>query len=149
MPTIRHLLESKREVYHVPPSMTVLDAARYMSERKVGAVCVVETNRLVGILSERDIMTRVVSPLLDPKTTRVAQVMTENPVVVAADESYENCIKLMQTAKFRHLPVVEEGQLRGLLSLRDLLQVDIVEKDDEIKMMRAYIHLAPPSKPEL
>ena len=70
MRTIRHLLEAKREVYHIAPSMSIYEAARYMSERKVGAVCVVESNRLVGILSERDIMTRVVAAGLDPKATR-------------------------------------------------------------------------------
>ena len=113
MRTIRHLLESKREVYHIAPSLSVQEAACYMSERKIGAVCVVESSRLVGIVSERDIMTKVVAAGLDPKATRVAQVMSENPVVVSADESYENCIKMMQTAKFRHLPVVEEGKLLG------------------------------------
>lgn len=149
MRTIRHLLESKREVYHIPPGMSVYEAARYMSERKVGAVCVVEDDRLVGIVSERDIMTRIVAAGLDPKSTPVKQVMSENPVVVDADESYTNCIKLMQAGKFRHLPIVEGGRLLGLMSLRDLLQVDISEKDDEITMMRAYIQMTPPSKPEL
>lgn len=149
MRTIRHLLESKREVYHLPPTVSVYDAAHYMSERNVGAVCVLENDRLVGIISERDIMTRVVAAGLDPRATRVQQVMSHNPVVVDADESYEKCIKLMQAGKFRHLPIVDSGRLLALLSFRDLLQVDIDEKEDEIRMMRAYIQMAPPSKPEL
>lgn len=149
MRTIRQLIESKREVFRVEPTMSVYEAARYMSERKIGAVCVLEGDRLVGIVSERDIMARVVAAGLDPTATHVAEVMSQNPIVISIDDSYEKCIKIMQSEKFRHLPVVEGGRLLGLISFRDLLQVDISEKDNEIKMMRAYIHLAPPSKPEL
>lgn len=145
MTTIHHILEN-RDLYYVTPDGSVFDAACYMAERNVGAVCVLEGDRLVGILSERDIMTRVVARALDPKNTTVRDAMTENPVVVDARESYENCIRMMKAANFRHLPVVEEDKLLGLVSLRDLLQVDITEKDDELKMMRAYIHFVPPGK---
>lgn len=145
MSAIRQILEN-RDFYFFTPEKSVFDAAKYMAEKNVGAVCVLEGDRLVGILSERDIMTRVVAPGRDPKTTRVGDVMTPNPVVVDASESYENCIRMMKTANFRHLPVVDQDKLLGLLSLRDLLQVDISEKDDEIRMMRAYIHFVPPGK---
>lgn len=145
MTAIRHIFQN-RELYYLTPGQSVADAARYMAERNVGAVCVLEGDRLVGILSERDIMTRVVAQGRDPKSTRVSEIMTPNPVVVDAGESYENCIRTMKAASFRHLPVVSEGKLLGLVSLRDLLQVDISEKDDEIKLMRAYIHFVPPSK---
>lgn len=145
MSAIRQIL-GNREMYFLTPDTSVFDAAKYMAEKNVGAVCVLEDDRLVGILSERDIMTRVVAFGREPKSTRVGDVMTFNPVVVDAAQSYENCIRMMKTANFRHLPVVEEGKLLGLLSLRDLLQVDISEKDDEIRMMRAYIHFVPPGK---
>lgn len=145
MTVIRNIF-TNRELYYLTPNQSVSEAARYMAERNVGAVCVLDGGRLIGILSERDIMTRVVAPGRDPKATPVRDVMTENPVVVDASESYENCIRTMKAASFRHLPVVEEGKLLGLVSLRDLLQVDISEKDDEIKLMRAYIHFVPPGK---
>ncbi len=148
MRTIRHLIEAKREVFHIPPTLTVFEAARYMGERNIGAVCILEGDRLLGIISERDIMNRVVGAGLDPRTTRVNQVMSAKPVTVEADESYANCIKLMQKGKFRHLPVLEGKRLLGLISFRDLLQVDVEEKREEIEMMRAYIQQAPPSKPE-
>lgn len=145
MTEIRHIFEN-RELFYVTPDKSLFDAACYMAERNVGAVCVLESDRLIGILSERDVMTRVVARGLDPKATRVRDVMTENPIVVDARESYENCIRMMKAANFRHLPVINEDKLLGLVSLRDLLQVDISEKDDEIKMMRAYIHFVPPGK---
>lgn len=148
MRTIRHLIEAKRELFHISPDLSVYEAARYMSERQIGAVCVLEGERLVGIVSERDIMARVVSTGLDPRATRVAEVMSAKPVTVDADESYTNCIKLMQKGKFRHLPVLEGKRLLGLISFRDLLQVDVEEKKEEIEMMRAYIQQAPPSKPD-
>ena len=113
----------------------------------VGGRIILEDERLVGIFSERDIMTRVVSRGLAPSTTPVAQVMTPNPVVVDAQSTVEQCLRIMTQAKCRHLPVVTGGKLVGVVSIRDLLQSDISEKSDEIEMMRAFIHYVPPSTP--
>jgi signal-transduction protein with cAMP-binding, CBS, and nucleotidyltransferase domain len=92
-------------------------------------------------------MTRVVSRGLAPSTTPVVQVMTPNPVVVDAQSTVEQCLRIMTQAKCRHLPVVKGGKLIGVVSIRDLLQSDISEKSDEIEMMRAFIHYVPPSTP--
>jgi CBS domain-containing protein len=138
-----------RELYFISPDQTVGEAARYMTERNVGAVCVLEAERLVGILSERDMMKRVIAPNLDPRSTRVADVMTAKPVVVDVHESYEKCRKVMKQANVRHLPVVDADKLVGMLSLRDVLQVDLDEKEEELKYMQDYIHYVPPSKPVL
>ncbi|MBI4465933.1 MAG: CBS domain-containing protein [Acidobacteria bacterium] len=148
MPNLRDLFKD-RELYHVTPSLAVADAARYMSERNVGAVCVLEQNRLVGIFSERDMMKRVIAVHRDPGSTRVAEVMTAKPVVVSIQESCETCLKVMKQAGIRHLPVVDGDKLVGLVSLRDLLQVDLSEKVDQLKLMEDYIHYVPPSKPRL
>lgn len=148
MPTLRDIFKD-RELYHVGPSQTVTDAALYMSERNVGAVCVLEQNRLVGIVSERDMMKRVIAAHRDPRSTRVSEVMTIKPVVVDAHESLERCLQTMKQAGVRHLPVVEGDKLVGLVSLRDLLQSDLDEKVDELKLMQDYIHYVPPSKPQL
>lgn len=139
----------ERQLYYVAPETTIFDAAGYMAERNVGAVCVLEGDRLAGILSERDMMNRVIAPGRDPKSTRVREVMTAKPVVVDAKESHEKCLKLMKQAKVRHLPVVDGDQLVGLISLRDLLQVDLDEKVEELKHMQDYIHYVPPSKPQV
>ena len=138
-----------RELYFVTPEQSVAEAARYMAERNVGAVCVLEKEHLVGILSERDMMKRVIAPNRDPRSTLVSDVMTPKPVVVDAHESSEKCLKIMKQAGVRHLPVVDADKLVGLLSLRDLLQVDLDEKQEELKFMHDYIQYVPPFKPGL
>ncbi|MDA2913871.1 CBS domain-containing protein [Acidobacteriia bacterium AH_259_A11_L15] len=148
MACMRDLLKD-RVLYFITPGQSVAEAAGYMSERNVGAVCVLEKNRLVGILSERDILTRLVAAHRDPQATKVAEVMTARPVVVDAHETCEKCLQVMKRAGVRHLPVVEGDRLVGLLALRDLLQVDRDEKAEEVKLMEDYIHYVPPSKPQL
>ena len=148
MRSLRDLFHD-RELFFITPDQTIAEAARYMTERNVGAVCVLEGERLVGILSERDMMKRVIAPNRDPGTTRVADVMTAKPVVVDVHEGFEKCLKVMKQANIRHLPVVEGDKLVGLVSLRDLLQVDRDEKEEEIKYMQDYIHYVPPTKPVL
>ena len=139
----------ERQLYYVAPETTVFDAARYMTERNVGAVCVLEGDRLAGIFSERDLMKRVIAPGHDPKVVRVREVMTAKPVVVEANEDHRSCLKIMKQASVRHLPVVDADRLLGLISLRDLLQVDLDEKDEELQLMQDYIHYVPPSKPQV
>jgi CBS domain-containing protein len=136
-----------RELYYVEPAKTVAEAARYMTDRNVGAVCVLDADRLVGVLSERDMMKRVIAPNRDPAETKVSEVMTPKPVVVDVNQTHNNCVQVMQKAGIRHLPVVDGDKLVGLLSLRDLLQVDLDEKTEEIRVMQDYIHYVPPFKP--
>ena len=146
MKPVLELLE-QQEVHCVGKDDTVLEAAQRTSAWNVGAVTVLDGERLVGIFSERALMTRVVCQGLSPATTPVGGVMTSNPVVVDARSTVEQCLRIMNQAKCRHLPVVSGGNLVGILSIRDLLQSDIREKDDEIEMKRAFIHYVPPSTP--
>ncbi len=143
MSTIRPLLNSDRETYTVESHQTVLDVAKFMVERNIGAVPVLDRGNLVGIFSERDIMKRVLAEGRDAHKTKVADVMTAKPLVVTADESIENCMVLMKQHGFRHLPILDGTRLAGLLSLRDLLLHEVNEKDGEVRMMRAYIHSTP------
>lgn len=145
MKTIGTVVEG-REVYHIGADRTVRDASRYMTERRVGAVAVLVENRLVGILSERDIMGRVVAKGLDPDATPVRQVMTQDLVVANVGDSHDDGLRKMRQAGCRHLPVVEGDRLVGMVSQRDLLQVDLTEKDEEIRWLNAYIHFIPPGK---
>jgi CBS domain-containing protein len=137
-------LVSGREVYHVRTEETVREAARYMTERRVGAVSVLEGTRLVGVLSERDIMGRVVACDLDPDGTRVGEVMTRELVVAQSLDSHDEGLRKMKQAGCRHLPVVEGDRLVGMVAQRDLLAVDLTEKDEEIRWLNAYIHFIPP-----
>jgi CBS domain-containing protein len=120
MTTLRELVKD-RKFYSVDISRTVLEAARYMMEHNVGAVPVLRNGELTGILSERDIMNRVVAVGRTPGTTAVSEVMTANPRAVAVDESIEECLFIMREFGFRHLPIVDGKELMGLVSLRDVL----------------------------
>ncbi|HTT21277.1 MAG TPA: CBS domain-containing protein [Candidatus Sulfotelmatobacter sp.] len=126
MPTLRDLIKDRR-VYTVDANRTVLEAARYMMENNVGAVPVLRNGDLAGILSERDIMNRVVAVGRTPGTTAVSEVMTANPRAVAADESIEECLFIMHEFGFRHLPIVDGKELKGLISLRDVLMHQAAE----------------------
>jgi len=137
-------LVSGREVFYVRSDQTIRDAARYMTERRVGAVSVLEGTRLVGVLSERDIMGRVVARELDPDGTSVREVMTRELVVARTGDSHDECLRKMKQAGCRHLPVVEDDRLVGMVAQRDLLAVDLSEKDEEIRWLNAYIHFIPP-----
>lgn len=114
-------LVKDRKIYSLDGSRTVLDAARYMMEHNVGAVAVLREGQLAGILSERDIMNRVVAVGRTPGTTAASEVMTPNPRAVSINESIEECLFIMREFGFRHLPIVDGRELKGLVSLRDVL----------------------------
>ena len=142
-----HELIRRPEVHSVQKERLVLDVVQFMTQMNVGAVSVLEGGNLVGIFTERDLMTRVVSKGLSSADTPVEQVMTPNPVVVDAQTSVEDCMRVMNQANCRHLPIVSAGEMVGMVSLRDLLLYNIIQKDDEIQLMRAFIHYVPPSTP--
>ncbi len=143
MAKIRDVIRGKK-LYTVQPQQIVREVAITMSEARVGAVPVIEGDRLVGIFSERDLMTRVVAPGLDPDTTMVGSVMTKDIVVADADETTEACLARMKQLHVRHLPVVSGNKLVGMLSVRNLLMVEATQKEEEIKWLNAYIHYSPP-----
>jgi len=136
-------LINNQDTYRADGSQTVLEVAQAMVARNIGAVPVMRDGVLVGIFSERDLMKRVVAEGLDPRTTRLEEVMTEDPLTVSPSETVENCMVLMRRHGFRHLPVCEGKRLLGVVSLRDVLLHDLTEKDYEVRMMRAYIQATP------
>jgi CBS domain-containing protein len=124
---------------------TVLEIASLMVQHNIGAVPVLKGGELVGIFSERDLMSRVVVAGKDPAHTFVGQVMTEDPLTIAPHDGLETCMTLMKRHGFRHLPVCVGRELKGVISLRDILLHNLDEKDDEVRMMRAYLHSTPES----
>jgi CBS domain-containing protein len=120
MSTVYDLVKDRR-VYSIDADKTVLEAARFMMEHSIGALPVLRNGELVGIFSERDVMNRVVAAGRMPGTTHVAEVMTPNPRGVDTEETVEECLFLMKEFGFRHLPIVTGKELKGLVSLRDLL----------------------------
>ena len=142
MISVKQLLEN-HSLFAVEKDATVQAAAEYMAKNNVGAVPVMDGRRLVGIFSERDIINRVIAKSLSPVATRVSEVMTTNLVVATTDETHEDCLKKMKQASCRHLPIVEGDTLIGIISLRDLLDVEINEKDDNIQFLHDYMFHMP------
>ena len=129
-----------RRVVSVTPETSVLEAARSMVDNEFGAVTVVDGSELVDILSERDLMTRVLACGRVASATTVAEVMTKNPHVVGPTDDVDECMFLMKEHNFRHLPVLNErSQVIGMVSMKDILWTEIEEKDREHKFMRAYV----------
>ena len=127
MSTVYDLVKDRR-VYSIDAEQSVLEAARFMMEHGIGALPVLRKGELVGIFSERDVMNRVVAVGRMPGTTRIAEVMTSNPRGVDVGESVEECLFLMKEFGFRHLLIVSGKELKGLVSLRDLLLKMTAEK---------------------
>jgi len=124
-------LVKDRRVYSIEAEHSVLEAARFMMEHNIGALPVTRNGELVGIVSERDIMNRVVAVGRMPGTTKVSEIMTANPKSISVDESVENSLFLMREFGFRHLPIIDGKQLKGLVSLRDLLLRYVSQKEAE------------------
>ena len=117
------LLESKSTtVFSVSVTVTVAEAVHEMNRRKIGSVLVMEGGVLVGIFTERDVLMRVVAADRDPKITPVAHVMTRSPVTIHSSMTIEEVMDLHSGKHFRHLPVVENGRVIGMISVRDILR---------------------------
>ena len=140
MKTIRAIV-GDRETVTVDRRTSVLDAVQRMAERQIGAVPVVDGDRVVGIFTERDVLMRIVAAERVPAETIIGDVMSTNLVLASDNETYEACLARMQGAGIRHLIVVDaEQHLAGVVSLRDLLAVDIDEKSEAISLLNAYVH---------
>lgn len=116
--TIREIINGQ-ELLTAPASMTVAEAARLMRQRNVGAVMVVEGDKLAGVFTERDALFRVVAAGLDVTSTPLSVVMTKNPQSIAPDRSFVQALGMMHEGRYRHLPVVEDGRPVGMVSVRD------------------------------
>jgi CBS domain-containing protein len=141
MMTIRDVIRN-REPYSVRDTMNLLEAAEYMANRKIGGVCVInDEDRLVGILTERDLLNRVVVPQRNPSALQVNDAMSalvDLAVIETIDTPHEALERMERTGR-RHLPVVEGQRWVGMLSMRDLLRVELGERGDELKLLHEYI----------
>jgi CBS domain-containing protein len=115
---IRDVME-KKKLLTAPPGTTVSKAAKLMAKRKVGAIMVVDDRRLVGIFTERDAVFRVIARDLDSHTTRLVDVMTAEPITITPDNSFGYALLVMHENGFRHVPVIENGNLIGVVSALD------------------------------
>ena len=130
-------------LFMVQRTATVAEAVRLMATHNVGIVNVLDGDRLVGVFSERDVVRRVVDRGLDPARTPVGDVMTTEIIVADADEDYQSAMRKMDLGNIRHLPVVSEGRLLSMISIRDLMRVDLQDKHEEIRYLREYLFQVP------
>ncbi|HET7436642.1 MAG TPA: CBS domain-containing protein [Thermoanaerobaculia bacterium] len=122
---------------------SVRDVARRMSEKNIGAIAVLDAGALVGVFSERDIMARVVVPGLNPDETTLDSVMTREIVVAESGESVDNALQKMHSVGSRHLPVVDDGKLVGMISIRDLLEVDDRDQRNRATFLSELVTYSP------
>ena len=137
---ISALLERKGPAVHaVPPSATILDAVSEMNRLRVGCVVVLEGDRLAGIFTERDILRRVVGGGLDPRSARVADVMTSRVITIRPETTLEDAMAIFTEKRCRHLPVVADGRLLGLISIGDLSRWLVDHHRAEAEHLKNYI----------
>ncbi len=121
MPTASALLDRKgRKIITIEPGQSVLQAAKAMNQAHIGSLVVIEEGKVVGILSERDILTRVVAMGRDPENTTVRVVMTPDPIVGTGESALDEIRQVMRQERIRHVPIVEKGELSGMISIGDL-----------------------------
>ncbi len=140
MKTLRTLLAAKgTQVWSVAPSDTVFRAIEVMSERQIGAVPVLDGDRLAGMLSERDYARKVILAGRSSRECRVEDIMTRKVVCVHPDRTVEECMAVMTDKKIRHLPVVEDERIVGIVSIGDLVKTIIADQQFLIEQLEAYI----------
>jgi CBS domain-containing protein len=141
MKKVQDILYSKfdAKTYSVSPDSTVFDAITFMAEIGVGALLVMEGDRLAGIMSERDYVRKIAIMGRSSHTTAVREIMTANVISVTPAQTMEECMELMTEKRMRHLPVLENGKLIGMISIGDLVKNIIEDQKNMIKQLEQYI----------
>ncbi|MBP6740838.1 MAG: CBS domain-containing protein [Leptospiraceae bacterium] len=137
---VNNLLQSKKsQIISVKPNTSVYDALVLMAEKNIGAVLVTTNDQLVGILSERDYARKIILKGKTSKETKVEEIMTSQVLFVQPEQSVEDCMAIMSDKHIRHLPVLEKGELIGIISIGDVVNAVISEKEFAIKQLENYI----------
>lgn len=140
MKLVKHLLDTKgREVVSIAEDASVLDAIKLMAERSIGSLLVLESDKLRGIVTERDYARKVIVKGRSSKTTKVAEIMTSDVVTASTDQTVNDCMKIMTNRRIRHLPVVDDDAVVGVISIGDLVQAIIADQQEEIEALGHYI----------
>ena len=140
MKTVKMMLDSKPAGLHaIAPGASVFDAIKLMAEKGIGALIVLDQERLAGIVSERDYARKVILHGRSSHETRVSEIMSAKVVTVESLQTVDDCMALMTERRIRHLPVVDEGKLVGMLSIGDLVKELIADREETIKQLETYI----------
>lgn len=141
MQNVRQILQKKgSQVWSISPDDTVYNALKLMAEKELGALLVIDNEQLVGIMSERDYARKVILKGMASKHAPVKEIMTSDVLYVHPDRTVEECMKIMSKKHVRHLPVIEDGNLVGVISIGDVVTSVIAEKEYTIQQLENYIH---------
>jgi len=140
MPTAETILDLKgRDVVTIVPDDSVLAAAHLMNQRSIGGLVVVEDEQIVGVITERDVLRRVVAQRRDPATTTIREVMTAPVVTCRAEAKLEDCSAVMTAKRIRHLPVADDSGLAGIITSGDILAFQVDDQEATIQHLNRYI----------
>lgn len=140
MPTVRHVLGEKgRNIHHIHPDASVLDAIRIMAEHHIGALVVLDGGNLVGIITERDYARKIVLKGRTSQGTPVREIMSARVICARLDQTVEECMAIMTAKAVRHLPVLEHEKLVGIVSIGDMVKSIIADQQFTIEQLEHYI----------
>jgi len=140
MKLVKHLLDSKgRNIISIAEGASVLDAIKIMAERSIGSLLVMDGDELMGIVTERDYARKVIVKGRSSKSTQVGEIMTVDVCTASIDQTVNDCMTIMTERRIRHLPVVENGKVVGLISIGDLVQAIIADQQQAIEHLEQYI----------
>ena len=140
MKLVKHLLDRKgREIIAIAEDASVLDAIKMLADRSIGSLLVMDGDTLKGIVTERDYARKVLIKGRSSKSTQVREIMTTEVFTANTDQTVNDCMTVMTEKRIRHLPVVENGEVIGLISIGDLVQAIIADQQAEIEQLAQYI----------
>jgi CBS domain-containing protein len=140
MSQVKHLLQGKgNAIYSIAPDAPVLEAIKHMAEHRIGALLVMHGEQLVGVISERDYARKVILQGRSSSQTAVSDIMSSNPLTVGPDTDVFDCMRLCTDSRIRHLPVVQDGKVVGVISIGDLVKAVIDAQAEQIEHLQRYI----------
>ena len=140
MKTVKHILQNKSNaIYSVGPATSVLDALQVMMDKNISALLVMEDHALKGIFTERDYARKIILQGKSSKETLIADVMTAHLETVSLNSTIDQCMQIMTSRHIRHLPIVEDGKVEGMISIGDLVKFVIEDQKQTIEQLQSYI----------
>ncbi|WP_131539251.1 CBS domain-containing protein [Pedobacter nototheniae] len=140
MKTVKQLLDTKQvQIFSVREQISVLDALKVMTEKNISALLVMEGNQLSGIFTERDYARKIILHGKSSKDTLIKEAMTANPIAIKMTDSIDYCMELMTDKHIRHLPVVENNEVKGMVSIGDVVKFIIADQKQTISQLESYI----------
>ena len=140
MKLVKHLLDSKgQSIISVAPDMSVFDAIKLMADKMIGSLVVIENDTLCGIITERDYARKVIIKGRSSQSTQVSEIMSSEVLTATSEQTVNQCMAMMTERKIRHLPIVEDDTVIGMISIGDLVQAIISDQQEEIEQLEHYI----------